>query len=82
MSDSQEPLHIEFQCIVEKVQTIADNSIRLTLDLPETEWVTAALLMACKSRGIVLRVDATPDRPSMAFELEHIAEELADHTEK
>ena len=47
---------IIFPAQVVKVQTLADNGIRVTLDLPETEVFAAAQLMECKrtlATGIV-----------------------------
>jgi hypothetical protein len=43
---------------VNKVQTLADGGIRVTLDLPETAIAQAAMLMECKREGIVLEFTA------------------------
>jgi len=47
---------IEFWAIVNKVQTMADGGIRVTLDLPETALVAMAEMAACKIGGKVLDV--------------------------
>jgi hypothetical protein len=46
---------IEFEATVYKVQTLVDQGIRLTLDLPETSIPQAAMLMECKRQGIPLK---------------------------
>ncbi len=43
---------------VNKVQTLADGGIRVTLDLPETAIAQAAMLMQCKVDGIALEFTA------------------------
>lgn len=53
---------IEFEATVAKVQTLADNGLRITLDLPETAIEQAAMLMAMKRAGVVLNVTATRAR--------------------
>jgi len=45
-----------FQAIVARVQTLADNGLRVTLDLPEQAVVEAAQLMELKRLGAVLDV--------------------------
>jgi len=45
-----------FDATVAKVQTLVDNGIRLTLDLPEQAIEAAAVLMALKRQGSALRV--------------------------
>ncbi len=52
---------IRFPAIVEKVQTLVDGGIRITLDLPEDAIAQAAALMACKADGIPLRVEVKAD---------------------
>ena len=47
---------IEFPAEVNKVQTLADGGIRVTLDLPESAIQQAAMLMECKREGIALLV--------------------------
>ena len=47
---------LQFDAEVIKVQTMADNGIRLTLDLPEQAITEAAVLMALKRQGVALRV--------------------------
>jgi len=46
----------EFIAAVQKVQTLADGGIRLTLDLPETAVVQMAELAAYKIHGVAVRV--------------------------
>ena len=53
-----------FQAIVARVQTMADNGLRVTLDLPEGAVVQAAQLMELKRIGSVLRVTVDPADPS------------------
>lgn len=51
---------IRFPAAVYKVQTLAnDNTIRVTLDLPETEIAVMAQLAACRRDGIYLMVSCT-----------------------
>lgn len=45
-----------FLAEVNKVQTLVDQGLRITLDLPETEIAAAAKLMECKRAGVVIRV--------------------------
>jgi hypothetical protein len=52
-------ISVTFHATVYKVQTLADQGIRLTLDLSEDAIEQAALLMACKRDGVVLTVTAT-----------------------
>ena len=47
---------IEFIAEVYKVQTLVDNGIRLTLDLPETAIQQAAMLMEIRREGIPILV--------------------------
>lgn len=47
---------LQFDAEVVKVQTLVDNGIRLTLDLPETAITEAAVLMELKRKGIALKV--------------------------
>lgn len=51
---------IEFAAQVYKVQTLADNGIRVTLDLAEGETLTMAKLAECQRFGVGLAVTATP----------------------
>lgn len=55
------PNTIIFPATVEKVQTLVDGGIRITLDLPEDAITQAAALMACKREGIPLRVEVKAD---------------------
>jgi len=52
---------IEFKATVEKVQTLVDGGLRVTLDLPEDAISQAAALMACKREGIPLKVEVKAD---------------------
>lgn len=47
---------IEFQAIVARVQTMADNGLRITLDLPEQAVAEVAQLMELKRLGAILEV--------------------------
>ena len=49
-----DPARIVFTGEVNKVATLADGGIRVTLDLPETAIAQAAMLMQCKVDGIAL----------------------------
>lgn len=51
---------LEFAAIVYKVQTLVDNGIRLTLDLPESAITEAAQLMELKRLGVAFEVQITP----------------------
>lgn len=45
---------------VYKVQTLIDHGIRITLDLPESEIMQAAMFMECQRMAVVLDIDAKP----------------------
>jgi hypothetical protein len=47
---------ITFQAVVARVQTMADNGLRVTLDLPEQAVLEVAQLMELKRLGVVLDV--------------------------
>ena len=47
---------LAFDAIVYKVQTLVDNGIRVTLDLPEQAIEAAAVLMALKRDSVALKV--------------------------
>jgi hypothetical protein len=47
---------ISFPASVARVKTLADGGIRVELDLPETEVMSAAQLMECKRAGAALKV--------------------------
>jgi hypothetical protein len=54
---------IEFTAQVIKVQTMhADNTIRLTLDMNETETMVMAQLAECARFGVVMRIIATMEQ--------------------
>jgi hypothetical protein len=44
---------------VYKVQTLVDKGVRITLDLPETAIMQAAMFMECQRLGVVLNIEAT-----------------------
>jgi len=48
---------IRFVAVVQKVQTLADGGLRVTLDLPESAIMQAAELMVCKREAVVLEVE-------------------------
>ena len=50
---------LTFDATVAKVQTLVDNGIRVTLDLPEQAIEAAAVLMALKRQGRALKVAVT-----------------------
>ena len=51
---------IVFIAEIYKVQTLVDNGIRITLNLPETAILAAAQLMECKRLGVAGDVTYTP----------------------
>ncbi len=53
---------LTFDATVAKVQTLVDNGIRLTLDLPEQAIEAAAVLMALKRQGSALKVTVKVDK--------------------
>jgi len=64
---------ITFWAAVQKVQTLADGGIRVTLDLPEQCIMQMAELAACKVHGRILDVSVTehaPDTPAPRGEWE------------
>jgi predicted Zn-dependent protease len=52
---------IVFSASVARVQTMCDNSLRVTFDMPEGAVQQAAALMQCKVDGIALRVEVMAD---------------------
>lgn len=60
-SKPTKPNVIKFSASVEKVQTLVDGGIRVTLDLPEDAISAAASLMACKREMIPLAVEVKAD---------------------
>lgn len=54
---------LAFDAIVYKVQTLVDNGLRVTLDLPEQAIEAAAVLMALKREGVALKVSVRVDNP-------------------
>ncbi len=55
---------IEFDATVYKVQTLIDQGLRVTFDLPETAIIAAAQLMAAKREGMILHVTIETDKQS------------------
>lgn len=53
---------VEFEAIVNQVRTLADNGLRVILDLPEQAVAEAAQLMELKRNEVVLKVVITYDR--------------------
>jgi hypothetical protein len=51
---------IEFVATVYKVQTLADNGIRVTLDMDENSTMIMAQLAECQRFGAVLKVIVKP----------------------
>lgn len=58
MSDS---LRFDFPATVYKVQTLADNGLRVTLDFSEDEIAAAAKLMQYKREGVAVKVSVEPE---------------------
>lgn len=52
---------IRLECAVAKVQTLADGSLRITLDAPESAVLEAAKLMACQAQGVYLKAEFRPE---------------------
>ena len=52
---------IEFDAIVQKVQTLVDFGIRVTFDLPDNAIIAAAQLMTIKRENGILHVSAKAD---------------------
>lgn len=49
-----------FSAQIQKVQTLVDGGLRLTLDLSEQEIETATKMMQCKVNGALLEIAAVP----------------------
>lgn len=45
---------------VYKVQTLVDHGVRVTIDLPETAIMQAAMFMECQRLAVVLDITALP----------------------
>ena len=52
---------ITFPAVVNKVSTLADGGLRVTLDLPEDAILAAAELMAVRQAGYPVNVTIAPD---------------------
>lgn len=50
---------IKFDAVVNKLQTLADGGIRVSLDLPETSIPQMAMLAETKRQGVPLSFEAT-----------------------
>ena len=55
---------LKFDAEVVKVQTLVDNGIRLTLDLPESAIIEAAQLMTFKRDGAAITVTVEQMTPT------------------
>ncbi len=55
---------IRFVAVVQKVQTLADGGLRVTLDLPESAIMQAAELMVCKREAVVLEIECAKEPDS------------------
>jgi hypothetical protein len=53
---------ITFDAIPYKVQTLVDQGLRVTFDLPETAIIAAAQLMAAKREGLILHVTIVTEK--------------------
>jgi hypothetical protein len=42
------------------VKTLTDHGIRISIDLPETAIMQAAMFMECQRMGVVLNIECTP----------------------
>lgn len=51
---------IQFKAQIQKVQTLADGGLRVTLDFSESEIETAKELMECRRNGAILEIAAVP----------------------
>lgn len=54
-------LSFSFTAEIVKVQTLADQGLRVTLDLSEDEIAAAAKLMECKRAGVAVKVTVEPE---------------------
>jgi len=52
---------LRFDAAMAKVQTLVDNGLRVTLDLPEQAIDAAAVLMAIKRQGLAIKVTVKID---------------------
>ena len=52
--------------VVYKVQTLADHGIRISLDLPESAIMQAAMFMECQRMAVVLDIEAMPKESNTA----------------
>ena len=57
---------IKCHAVVYKVQTIVDNGVRITLDLPETEIMQMAMFAECQRMQVVLEISAMPMESSIS----------------
>ena len=59
---------IKHYAIVYKVQTLTDHGIRISLDLPESAIMQAAMYMECQRMQVVLDIEAKPRAQNTAEE--------------
>jgi len=52
--------------LVYKVQTLVDNGVRISIDLPETAIMQAAMFMECQRMGVILDIEARPQEANTA----------------
>jgi hypothetical protein len=57
---------IKCHATVYKVQSLVDNGVRITLDLPETEIMQMAMFAECQRMQVVLEVSALPMEASVS----------------
>jgi len=51
---------IKHYAVVYKVQTLTDRGIRISLDLPESAIMQAAMYMECQRMQVILDIEAKP----------------------
>ena len=73
---------LTFDAIVAKVQTLADNGIRVTLDLPETAIEAAAVLMALKRNEQALKVSVKIAQPKKQVTTDEQTRSLAERPKR
>jgi len=74
-----EPELIEFQAAVTKVQTLADNGIRVTFDLSEQSVMALAKLATCQQAGAYLKIVATPFMRESFTDSDHAAKKTTEN---
>jgi hypothetical protein len=71
---------IDFNAQVYKVSTLADNGIRVTLDLAEGSIEAFAKMAACQQAGAILAIVATPIERESLTNSDHAAKEPAEES--